>query len=136
MRGRLARFLITGTIGFLTDGLLMLAASNTLGISVLMARGVSFPIAVTVTWQLNRHWTFEHGRSRRAGGQYVLYLAGQLISLAINYGVFALLVTSVSALHPLLALASGAACALVFSYLYARMVAFREARPEGARPDR
>lgn len=101
---------------------------RTTELSVLLARAVSFPAALSATWLLNRHWTFEHGRTRSAQSQYVLYVVGQLGSLAINFSVFAYLVSDVALFsrYPVLALGIGAVVALVFSYLYARLVAFRK----------
>ena len=127
-RRELGRFLATGTCGFIVDAGAMLLVAEGLGVTVLAARCVSFPVAVTITWLLNRHWTFEHGRSRKPSEQYVLYLSGQLVSLAINFGVFAALVLNaqIFAARPVLALAVSAVIALGFSYLFARFVSFQQ----------
>ena len=126
-RRELIRFLATGTCGFLIDAGVMQCVSATLGVTVLAARCVSFPAATTVTWLLNRYWTFEHGRTRKASSQYLLHFCGQLVSLAINFGVFSglLLSVEVMAIHPVVALAIGAIVALAFSFVFARMVAFK-----------
>lgn len=126
-RRQVGRFVVTGTCGFSVDALLMLAVAELFGVSALVARSVSFPVAVVVTWILNRKWTFEHGRSRAPSEQYVLYLLGQFGTLTINYSIFAGLVVHVQvfAEQPLLALAVGAGVALGFSYLFARFLAFQ-----------
>lgn len=55
------------------------------------ARGVSFLSAATVTWALNRRYTF---RSRIAAqsmwAEYVTYLITMLGGAAVNYGTYAL----------------------------------------------
>lgn len=124
----LLRYLATGTCGFLVDAGVMQWVSEGFEVSVLVARCASFPPAATVTWLLNRYWTFEHGRARKASSQYVLYLCGQLVSLVVNFGVFAALLLSVEifANRPIAALAVGAVVGLVFNFLFARLVAFRQ----------
>lgn len=124
------RFAVTGTLGFMVDGFLMLKISELLNVTHLHARALSFPIALSTTWLLNRYWTFEGGTARNPTFQFGLHLAGQLITMLINYGIFAALTLTVSffAAQPLSALAMGAVCAASFSYLYAHYFSFSQPR--------
>lgn len=125
-QSELLRFAIVGGIGFCVDGGTLIVLSDWFGWSALAARLVGFPLAVTVTWWLNRTWTFHRGRNRAVAGQYGAYLLIQLGGLAINFSVFALLVTGLAwfAEHAILALAVGAILALVFTFACSRRLAF------------
>lgn len=63
MSSSLVMYIVVGAIGFVIDGGIMTALHGVLTWSPMAARGVSFPVAVSATWMLNRHWTF--GRSVR-----------------------------------------------------------------------
>ena len=65
---QVARFLIVGTVGFAIDGGLLYLLVRT-DVDPYLARGLSFPPAVTATWYLNRVWTFaaRQGAVRRRG---------------------------------------------------------------------
>lgn len=112
------RFLVVGSIGFMVDGGMMMLLEAQVGWSPLLARMLSFPLAVTVTWLLNRIWTFKRRTQRAAAGQYALYFLIQLGGLAINFSVFALLISSVAwfADHSIVALALGSVLAMVFTF--------------------
>lgn len=122
----LLRFILVGSIGFCIDGGAMLVLSARFDWTPLTARVIGFPLAVTVTWLLNRTWTFRTGRERGVAGQYGAYLLIQLGGLLINFSVFALLVTRGGWLagHPIIALAIGAGLALAFTFLCSRRLAF------------
>lgn len=123
------RFLTVGGIGFAVDGGMLLLLNGIAGWTPLLARMVGFPVAVSVTWLLNRTWTFRNARQHAAARQYTVYFVVQLGGLAINFSIFALLVTYSAwfAGHSLLALAAGAALALVFTYTCSIRFAFSEA---------
>ena len=82
--------------------------------------------ALTVTWALNRTWTFETGRARTPGSQYRRYIAVQIAGFAINYATFAVLVTGSPALRalPLAALVAGALVSMVNTYALSRALVF------------
>jgi len=60
--GEASRFLIVGGVGFIVDATLLLALVHGAGLSRAWSRIPSFLVAVTVTWWLHRHYTFEHAR--------------------------------------------------------------------------
>lgn len=122
----LARFAVVGSIGFAIDGGVMQLLTSLAGVSPLIARAVSFPLALSVTWTLNRIWTFETGRLRPPGPQYRRYLAVQIAGFAINYAIFAALVTAGAPWrgYPLLALMVGALTSMLFTYVMSRAHVF------------
>lgn len=125
------RFLVVGTIGFCIDGGVLWLLHSGLDWTPVAARCIGFPLALTATWYLNRSWTFRHGRDRRPGRQYALYLAIQLTGLAINFSAFVLLARYVTwfGRYPVAALAVASILALFFTFPASKWIAFGQARP-------
>ena len=114
----LIRFAAVGLVGFLVDGAGMLTLVRAGGWSPVGARTVSFPIAVGVTWLLNRLWSFAAGRERKPFAQLRAYALTQLGGLVINYLVFAGL-TALGGFWRdwlIISLAVGAALSMAFTY--------------------
>lgn len=131
-RSLLARFMAVGGAGFALDALsfqLLFSAGGGLVVS----RLASAAIAITLTWFLNRHFVFRTHAINRMGAEYSRYLAVQTVGLAVNFGVYFLMLDVFTPLQtvPIVALAAGAAAALAFNFLGARLWAFRL---ESARP--
>lgn len=124
--GQVRRFGTVGALGFLVDAGLLVALIS-LGSDPYLARAVSFPVAVTVTWYLNRTWTFAAqppslGRRR----QYARYFAVQTVGGLSNYACYAavLIFVQESAPGALFALAVGAVAGLIVNFLGARVFVF------------
>ncbi len=123
----LPRFLAIGAIGFVVDGGLLMALTGAAGLPVIGARLASFAVAVTVTWLLNRVYTFRHCASRRRLAEWRRYVAVNSVGAAINLGIFSALVLRFPWFEatPLAAFAVASAVALAFNFLGSRMFAFR-----------
>jgi putative flippase GtrA len=121
------RFGIVGAIGFLIDSsILYLLTRN--GMNPLVARCVSFPIALGTTWLLNSRWTFTADQARLPrSDQRMRYAGTQLIGLIINYTTFAvaLRLLGSTSLHAVLALAIASVLAMLFNFAGARYFVFR-----------
>lgn len=122
----LRRFILVGTLGFLIDGGILQLLSAGAGWTPLAARCIAFPVAVTVTWWVNRVWSFRAGRARSAGRQYAAYLMVQILGLAINFTAFALLIEASAWLRlwPIVALGIGSVLAMAATYLLSRQFVF------------
>jgi putative flippase GtrA len=122
--GQIGRFVVVGAIGFAIDGsLLYLLVRN--GTNPYLARGVSFPPAVTATWYLNRSWTFAaHAGSTHQ--QYARYITVQIAGALSNYAVYALVLLLIyqTAEKALVALAVGSATGLLVNFVGARTLVF------------
>jgi len=121
----LFRFGMVGGIGFLVDA----AALSWLlreGNTVIFSRGVSFGLAVSVTYLLNRSWTFSSNRRARLHREYLAYLAIQVVGAGINLGVFFiyLKIWPSHVAYPVLPLAAGAIVAMMFNFLASRRLVF------------
>lgn len=112
------------------DGAILTALVASAGWMPWEGRAVSFPVAVSVTWWLNRRMAFKgRGMSDRRT-EYAGYVGVQLLGAAINLAVFGLCLRAMPwlAKWPLIPLAIGAAVALVFNFVGARFTVYRRSR--------
>lgn len=88
----ISRFGVVGIIAYVVDvglfNLLMFAGSGVLDGKPLTAKAISVVVATSVSYALNRNWTFSHrGRKWTRPREYALFFAlngvGMLISLAV-----------------------------------------------------
>src|SRR5262245_51150247 len=137
--GQFLRFGIVGGIGFLVDaGLLHLMLK--LGLGYYGGRLVSFLAAATITWILNRSFTFrrESPSAERAHpapvhpiGEWLSYLGLMVIGGVINYGIYALAIelSELARRFPALGVALGAIAGMTINFWSAKSVVFeRKAR--------
>lgn len=133
LRDQLPRFAVIGGIGFLVDASVLTVLVNGYGMGPIGARGVSFSAAATVTWYLNRRWTFAASARARKGPEYARYVLAQVLGAIINLLVYLLVIQLFPELGqmPVVPLAIGAAIALLFNFAAARFWVFatREPRP-------
>ena len=133
----LTRFAMVGGLGFLVDASVLTLLVNGLAQNHFSARGVSFTLAVTVTWLANRRWTFEPTHNR--GKEYVGYIITQIIGAVINLGIYVLLIQLIPELAklPVVPLACGALIAMIFNFFATRHFVFdavRRTRSQGVGP--
>jgi putative flippase GtrA len=121
------RFLGVGGLGLVTD-LAIFTIAIAHGLHPLLARLVSLAMATAVTWRLNRALTFDRS-GRRPADEALRYAAVAAAAQAVSYGLFAVLVVSVLAPLPQLAVLIGAACGAIVSYSGQALFAFRPRRP-------
>lgn len=119
---RLSRFVVVGGVGFLTDAAVLLFLQKATNLPLMVDRVFSIAVALTVTWLLNRTFTFGPS-DRPAIVEGARYGTVGVATSVFNYMVF----VAVTALAPqlgafaALVIASAAAMALSFSG-YSRLV--------------
>lgn len=121
------RFAIVGAAGFCVDaGILTLLMS--MGWDVLLARLISFSLAVSTTWLLNRNWTFHSATPVLGSRQYVLYTAIQIMGALINLGIFTVLISLYTPFRawPWIPLGAAAFFALLFNFVATRSLVFKD----------
>jgi putative flippase GtrA len=124
------QFVLVGGVGFVIDGSILVALVSGAGWLPWEGRAISFPVAVSVTWWLNRRLAFKgRGMSDRRT-EYAAYVTVQLLGAAINLAVFGLCLRVLPWLAewPLIPFAVGSAVALVFNYAGARFTIYRRPR--------
>jgi len=131
------QFLFAGAIGFAVDAAVVTLMMHVAGWPPLAARITSFSVAVTVTWILNRRYAFAGRGSHTVVGEYVAYVAIQLVGATLNIGIFILCMNRWPTLvrWPVVPLAAGSAVALAFNFTLARALVFRRGRHRGASLD-
>ena len=121
------RFLGVGGLGLITDlAIFTLVIAH--GLHPLGARLISLALATLVTWRLNRALTFDRS-GRRATDEAMRYAAVVTAAQAVSYGVFAVLVVTLLAAAPQLAVIAGAAAGALLSYSGQALFAFRPRHP-------
>lgn len=120
------RFGIVGTAGFLVDTAVLYAAIWA-GAGPYGGRVLSYLVAASITFTLNRIWTFRGAPGAPWGRQWVLFLAVNLIGFVLNWGTYAVLVASLPlvAAHPVLGVAAGSVAGLGGNFLASRAFVFR-----------
>ena len=122
---RFARFVGVGVVGFLCDAGVFHMLVTFAAMSPYVAKVVSYFAAATLTWWLNRRFTFAP-TEMRATEQWLRFLAVNAVGAVVNYGVFALMLnaSTMAMQYPLIAVAAGALAGLVFNFLLSQKFAF------------
>lgn len=123
----LLRFGLVGAAGFFVDaGALMLAIEG-VGLDPYSARVFSYLCAATFTWACNRRFTFVRAGTEPAAMQWLRFLGANAIGGAVNYGVYALIVTFTvaGARWPVLGVAAGSLAGLTFNFAVSKYWVFR-----------
>jgi putative flippase GtrA len=119
------RFAIAGVAGFAVDAVLVYALRGQFGPYV--ARLVSFPAAVVVTWLINRTFAFAtHQKHLPLWREFLHYFAAMLGGGAINYVAYGLLLAFVEPVsqHPIIAIAFGSLAGLAVNFFLAHSFVF------------
>ncbi len=119
------RFGMVGAIGFCFDAGTVYALKGLLGLYG--AGVVSFFVAATANWALNRAWTFRHRMHAAAHVQWARFLGVNLIGFILNRGAYFTLIaaTMIARQYPILAVAAGAVSGLALNFLLSRRIVFR-----------
>jgi putative flippase GtrA len=121
------KFGVVGTAGFIVDNAFVYTAHFVLGVGLILAGILSFFVAGSSNWFLNRMWTFRGASKGRIHYEWLKYLSTNAAGFVLNRGVYiALIATSaLCTLHPVLALAAGSIAGLGINFVMSRRVVFR-----------
>ena len=127
LKTRLSRFTFVGFVGFLVDGGILVLMHDVFGVNPYASRCVSFPVAMTVTWLMNRLLTFSDRKDARAGSELGRYATVAIAGALLNMLIFFALVRYFTFMSEivLLPLAIAAGIALVFNFIGSRFFVFR-----------
>jgi putative flippase GtrA len=120
------RFGTVGAIGYVTDTASVYALKGMVGVAA--AGLLSFLVAATVTWALNRNWTWrDRGRGAPRLRQWSHFLAVNGPGALLNRGIYEALVLAVPlcATHPFLATGAGAIAGMFVNFGLSRRLVFR-----------
>lgn len=125
--GEMFRFGVVGTAGFVVDAF-VLTIGLLAGAGPWIGRVVSYLAAATVTFGLNRAWTFRAAdRSRPVAQDWSLFLLVNLVGFVCNYGTYAALIAGVPLVRefPVLGVAAGSLAGMTGNFLLSKRFVFR-----------
>ncbi|CAG9175528.1 hypothetical protein LMG23992_02981 [Cupriavidus laharis] len=118
------RFGVVGVLGFIVNAGLVEALAR--DGRPFLAQMLAFPVAATVTWWLNRRYTF--GASGRAmHHEWLHYVFANLLGWAVNNGVYVALVLCLPLAykHPSIAVAAGSVAGMFLNFGASKLLVFR-----------
>jgi putative flippase GtrA len=121
------RFCVVGSLGFACDAGTTLLLAKGLGLPSTPARAIAFIVAATVTWALNRVFTFRH---QGEGGGWLPYVLSTGMGALISLGVYRAWLDWAGNESPaqlLVGVALGSLSALAFNFFVAQRLIFRRA---------
>jgi putative flippase GtrA len=120
-------FATIGVVGFIVDTGVLYAAKDDFGLGLYAGRLLSFLVAASTTWLLNRVFTFGNPPVKSLLREWLHFLSVNSIGGLVNCGVYSALVATSArvAEHPVLGVAAGAVSGLAFNYLGSKHAVFR-----------
>jgi len=119
------RFGVVGTVGFVVSVTIIYAVR---GFMNLYEAGVlAWIVSVTVTWWLNRSWTFSGRGSGAVHHQWMRFISVNLVGFALNFGTYAFLISRfpVCASQPVIAVVGGVLVGMGSNFTLSRRLVFR-----------
>jgi putative flippase GtrA len=119
------KFAAVGVLGFVVNlGMVHLLMGR---VGPYRAGAAAFLAAASVTWLINRAWTFRDRARSAASRQWIAYLAANLLGFALYYATYAGLVTLLPLClrYPVLPVAAGSIVGLFANFASSRRLVFR-----------
>lgn len=119
-------FGLVGTVGFVVDAGVLYGALA-LGLGYYGGRVISYLCAATVTWYLNRRFTFKATEAANKKKEWVRFLFLNLGGFAVNYGTYAFCIASfpLAQAYPVLAVAAGSIAGLFVNFGINKYLVFK-----------
>lgn len=123
---QLASFATIGTAGFGVDTAVLYGAMH-FGFGLYVGRAISYLVAVTFTWALNRRFTFESRAYASPFGQWGRFALSQLSGAIINLGVYSSLIywSPFCAAHPVVGVGIGSLLGMSTNFIAATRYVFQ-----------
>ena len=124
------QYSLVGALGFLVDAGLLTLLVSVYDFDPILSRGPSFVAAVSVTWLLNRSFTFATRRYYAKSTEYRRYISVQIAGSVANLLVYVGLIAVMPMLGrmPVVPLAVGAVAGLAVNYYLSATIVFPERR--------
>ena len=125
---RFSRFLGVGAIGFVVDFGVFAFAIEVLSLAPIPARLIAFISAATLTWALNRRYTFADRASAGRTSELGRYALSSAVAGAANLAVYSVILFIFGAAWPIpyLALAIGVGAGLLINFGLYNKIVFRK----------
>ena len=122
--------MLAAAVGFALDAGVLTLLVRELNWDPWHGRFVSFPLAVTATWLINRRYAFRGAARGDKRVEFAGYWAIQLVGAGVNFAVFGVCLRAVPALQswPFIAVAVSGIAAMVVNFFLARSTVYRRNR--------
>ncbi len=129
-RSQFLRFAAVGTAGFAVNEAVLFIFLRVFHLDPYSGQALAFLFAASFTWWGNRRLTFrEHGAGTAHGmaREWAKFIAANALGGAVNYAVYAALVTFAPspANNPFLGVVAGTLAGLVFNFTMSKRFVFR-----------
>ncbi len=120
-------FALAGCAGFVVDAATVVLLRRWEGWDLVSAKALGFSLAVTVTWALNRRFTFAQRAGPNLLREWLHYVWANGLGGVVNNGVYLVAVFASGGLaqQPALAVALGSVAGMSFNYAVSRWWVFR-----------
>ncbi|MBU2804312.1 GtrA family protein [Acidithiobacillus ferridurans] len=127
LHSQIFRFALTGIAGFVVDASIVWLLTQ-FRINAIIAQGIAFSVAVTVTWWLNRKYTFPNRADHRLLREWLRYVSANSFGAIVNNGIYVVLILTLSLMahYPVLAVAAGSLAGLILNFTASRALVFRK----------
>ncbi|QGZ54004.1 GtrA family protein [Paraburkholderia acidiphila] len=124
--GQMFRFALVGGFALVINAIIVELLARVWG--PYYAQFLAFPLIATMTWYLNRRYTFG-ASARPVVHEWFRYIFANLLGWVANNGVYVLFVLHVAIAyqHPSIAVAAGSLTGLAFNFVMSRVAVFRNA---------
>lgn len=118
------RFAVVGAVGFLANAVAVTAASHV--VDLYTTGAIGWLVAVTVTWYLNRNWTFRRAQKRGAVTEWVKFACANSAGFIAYLAAYSAAITwcSVCGRWPVSAVALGSLAGLFINFGLSRELVF------------
>ncbi|MHB8473699.1 MAG: GtrA family protein [Gammaproteobacteria bacterium] len=120
------RFCAVGTVGFVVDAGVLETLTRLAGWNPYNSRVLSFLLAASVTWLLNRRYTFEVDDQAHLPREWLRYVSLNAIGGLVNYLVYAAGVHDFDVVrsHLIIGVAAGSVAGLLVNYTASKHLVF------------
>jgi len=121
------RFSAVGAVGFVVDTLALYFCVHVLGANLYEGRVASYFAAATVTWGLNRRFTFFLHRSPARLAELGRFIAANALGGIVNYSTYAIVIAVLDTARafPVIGVAAGSVAGLAVNFRLSRRLVFR-----------
>ena len=119
------KFVVVGAIGTIINLLVLYILTDKLGVYYLLSAIISFLIAMTSNFILNKIWTFEERFRTKVNTRYLKFATVSLMALAVNL-LFLYFFTEIIGMYYLFSQVLAIALALVINFIGNKLWTFKK----------
>lgn len=121
------KFALVGVVGFIVDIIALYFGLYIIGLGFFTSKILSYLVASTTTWYLNRNFTFQKDNSSNLIKEWVSFVGANGVGGVINFTLYTIIIYGVSftTLVPLIASSCGSIAGLIFNFTISSKFIFK-----------